>query len=192
MQRWSVCQDCAGRGTVIEQPCSECRGRGEIERTESIMVKVPPGIAEGMALRIPGHGMPSPARNGVPGDLYVIVRSAPDSRFERDGADLRREEPITVTEAVLGTARRVPTLEGEVEVTIPAGTQPDAVLRLAGKGLPHFGSRQRGDLLLRVRLVVPQRLTPRERELYEQLRAIEHIPTIVSGMRTRRGKQERR
>ena len=187
VQRWFVCPECAGRGTVIEQPCGECHGRGEIERTESLNVKIPAGVEEGMALRIPAHGMPSPAKNGVPGDLYVIVRSSPDPRFERAGADLWRDEPLTITEAVLGTTRRVPTLEGEVEVKIPGGTQPDSVLRLGGKGLPHFGNRQRGDLLLRMHLAVPQRLTPRQRELYEQLHALEHTPSsTTSSTRSRR------
>jgi molecular chaperone DnaJ len=173
VQSFSICPACEGRGEVIDTPCPECGGRGVVRREESLTVNVPVGVEEGMALRIAGHGMPSEEKGGVPGDLFVIVRSAPDVRFERAGADLWRMEEVTIAEAVLGTTRDVPTLDKAVEVTIPAGTQPDAVLRLAGKGLPEFGARGRGDLYLRLRVRVPGRLSAAERELYERLRALE-------------------
>jgi molecular chaperone DnaJ len=173
VQTISVCPTCQGRGEIIDQPCPQCRGLGQVEREESLTVNVPIGVEEGMALRVPGHGMPSEDKAGQPGDLYVVVRSAPDARFERAGADLWRTEMIMLPEAALGTTRLVPTLDGTVEVTLPPGTQPDSVLRLAGKGLPEFGGRGRGDLYLRVRVQVPARLTARQRELYEELRALE-------------------
>ena len=173
VQTITVCPSCHGRGEFIDQPCPQCRGLGQTERDESLTVNIPVGVEEGMALRVPGHGMPSEEKGGQPGDLYVVVRSAPDARFERAGADLWRVETLCLPEAVLGTERLVPTLDGTVEVTLPAGTQPDSVLRLAGKGLPEFGGRGRGDLYLRVRVQVPARLTARQRELYEQLRTLE-------------------
>jgi molecular chaperone DnaJ len=173
VQNITVCPDCGGAGTVIDQPCPNCGGRGRVEREETLTVNVPVGVEEGMALRIPGHGLPSEVPGGAPGDLFVIVHSAADPRFERAGADLWRSETLSIPEAVLGTTRRVPTLEAEVEVTIPPGTQPESVLRLAGQGLPEFGGRGRGDLYLRLRLSVPQQLTANERTLYEQLRALE-------------------
>lgn len=126
-----------------------------------------------MALRIPGYGLPSEVKGGPPGDLFVIVRSRRDPRFERDGADLWCVKTLSIPEAVLGTMRRVPTLDSPAEVTIPPGTQPDSALRLAGKGLPEFGTAAHGDLYLRLRLQVPEQPTPRERELYEQLRDLE-------------------
>jgi molecular chaperone DnaJ len=129
-----------------------------------------------MALRIPGHGMPADSKGRAPGDLYVVVRTAPDARFERSGANLWRDEPITVSEAALGTQRRVPTLDGQVQVSVPAGTQPGAILRLADKGLPEFGGRARGDLYVRVHVTVPERLSAKQRELYEQLRDLEAEP----------------
>lgn len=168
----SVCPTCHGRGQIIDEPCPECQSSGEIQREEVLTVNVPIGVEEGMALRIPGHGMPSEEKGGVPGDLFVIVHTKPDPRFERAGADLWREEIVTVPEAVLGTLRTVPTLYGNAEVTIPPGTQPDSVLRLAGKGLPEFGGRSRGDLYLRLRIRIPEHLSARERELYQQLRAL--------------------
>jgi molecular chaperone DnaJ len=100
-----------------------------------------------------------------------VVRSAPDSRFERAGADLWRAESVPVADAVLGVTREVPTLDGRATVSIPSGTQPGAVLRLRGKGLPRFGESRRGDLYLRVRVEVPDRLDAEERRLWEQLRA---------------------
>jgi molecular chaperone DnaJ len=168
----SPCPVCGGSGQIIDQPCPTCHGTGQTEREESLTVNVPLGVEEGMALRVPGHGMPAQEKGGVAGDLFVIVRSARDPRFERAGADLWREEVLTIPEAVLGTRRDVPTLDGQVEVTIPPGTQPDAVLRLAGKGLPDFGGRATGDLFLRLRVAVPQRLSAKERQLYEALREL--------------------
>jgi molecular chaperone DnaJ len=167
------CEACHGRGQVIEQLCPECQGRGQTEREESLTVNVPVGVEEGMVLRIPGHGMPAGVRGGVPGDLYVVVHSTPDARFERAGADLWRGEVISIAEAVLGAHRTVPTLDGQIEVSIPAGTQPDSVLRVGGKGLPEFGGRGRGDLYVRLRLKVPERLSAKQRELYEQLHALD-------------------
>jgi molecular chaperone DnaJ len=169
----TLCPECGGRGEIIEEPCRACGGTGLLERTESLTVNVPVGAEDGMALRVPGHGLPSEAPGGTPGDLFVIVRSEPDPRFERDGADLWRRETLSVPEAVLGTKRTVPSLDGTVEVSIPSAAQPGLVLRLAGKGLPHFGGRGRGDLYLRLEVQIPERLSKRQRELYEQLRALE-------------------
>jgi molecular chaperone DnaJ len=172
IQQITLCPACHGRGSVIEHPCPECRGRGEVEREESLTVKIPVGIEEGMALRIPGKGMPSPDPGGMPGDLFVVVYARRDPRFERAGADLLRLESIPLTVAVLGAKLDVPTLDGSASVTVPAGTQPDAVLRLKGKGLPTFGGGHRGDLYLRIGVRIPEHLTHEERDLYERLRAI--------------------
>lgn len=172
-QRVTVCPKCHGRGSIIDSPCAECGGSGSVEKDETLTVKVPVGIEDGTALRIPGHGMPSEEHGGVPGDLLVVVHSASDPRFERDGADLWRSESVSLPDAVLGVQREVPTVDGKAVVTIPAGTQPDAVLRLRGKGLPRFGGGRRGDLLLRLRVVVPEKLNAEERKLYQRLRELQ-------------------
>ena len=172
IQQVSTCPACHGRGSIIEHPCTECRGSGEVEREEDLTVKIPQGVEEGMALRIPGKGMPSPEAGGADGDLFVVVRSRPDPRFERAGADLLRREAIPLTDAVLGATLQVPTLDGSVSVTIPPGTQPGALLRLKEKGLPEFGNGRHGELYLRIEVHVPERLTREERELYERLRTI--------------------
>jgi len=171
LQQITICPVCGGRGEVVDKPCGECGGRGEVERDERLTVKVPAGAEEGMALRIPAHGLPSTEPEGVPGDLYVIVRSAPDTRFERLGTDLWRTETIDIADAALGTRLRVPTLDGAVEVSVPPGIQPDEVLRLRGKGLADF-SGGRGDLNLRIQVRVPEHPSAAERDLYEQLRAL--------------------
>lgn len=170
IQQISVCPDCAGRGFLIDKPCPECGGTGKAEREETLSVAIPVGVEEGMALRIAGRGMPSREPGGNPGDLFVVVRTAPDSRFERDGADLWRSETIAVADAVLGTQLKVPTLDHPAEVTIPPGTQPDALLRVRGKGLPEFGSKQHGDLYLRIRVHIPEHPSSAEQELYQKLR----------------------
>ena len=124
-----------------------------------------------MALRIPGHGLPS-RDGGATGDLFVVVQTAPDPRFERDGADLWHREEISVADAVLGTGLDVPTVNGRLKVTIPPGTQPNSVLRLRGKGLPEFGGRKRGDLYLRVDVHIPEKVGTEERKLWERLRTV--------------------
>ena len=168
----TTCSSCHGRGSVIDDPCRACNGTGRTEKGESLELTIPPGAEEGVALRIPGHGMPSDDAKGPPGDLYVIIRSKPDDRFQRLGADLWRSETVEVADAVLGGHRRVPTLDGDVEVKIPPGTQPDETLRLRGKGLPLYGSDRFGDLNIRVHVHIPERPSAKERELYQQLRAL--------------------
>jgi len=171
-QQITTCPACEGKGHFIDTPCPKCGGRGELERDEQISVKVPPGVEDGMALRVPGHGYPSPQSGAAPGDLLVVIRSSPDERFTRRGADLWREETIDAVDAVLGTRLRVPTLKGEAKVSVPAGTQPDTVLRLDGKGLPNFKARGHGSLYVRVNVHVPEKLSSEERKLFEQLQAI--------------------
>ena len=170
LQQITTCSACQGKGTVIDKPCPQCGGTGQTEREEQLSVRIPVGAEEGMALRIPGKGFPAAEGGGAPGDLFVIVRTAADPRFERAGADLWRAERISVLGAVLGTTLEVPTMNGVASVRVPAGTQPDAVIRLRGKGLPEFGARRRGDLYLRIHVSIPEKLTREERSLYERLR----------------------
>jgi molecular chaperone DnaJ len=168
----TTCPDCGGRGYFIDTPCPTCAGTGQMRAQESLAVKIPAGAEDGLILRIPGRGHPSEERGGVPGDLHVIVRTAPDARFRRDGADLWREEAIDVAEAVLGAEISVPTLGGPVALKVPPGTQPDAQFRLRGKGLPRFGARGHGDLYVQVNVRVPEQLGAEERKLWERLRAL--------------------
>ncbi|WP_153110032.1 DnaJ C-terminal domain-containing protein [Propionivibrio limicola] len=168
----TVCPTCGGRGFFIDDPCPACQGRGQTLIAEKLTVKVPVGVDEGMVLRIPGHGVAAQEAGGTPGDLFVIVHTLPHAQFKRDGSDLWSVQELSLTDAVLGTQLQIPTLDGPTSVQVPPGTQPDTVLRLRHKGLPSFGHSGRGDLLLRMRLVVPEHLSAEERKLYEQLRQI--------------------
>ncbi len=171
LQQITTCPECAGRGSIIDTPCPECGGKGRVSREEALTVRIPVGVEEGMVLRVPGHGWPA-ARSGLPpGDLFVAVRTADDPRFERHGRDLYRVETIEVADAVLGTSIDVPTLDDQVAVDVPAGTQPNSMLRLRGKGLPRFGGGGRGDLYVRVQVHIPERLSERQRLLFEQVRS---------------------
>lgn len=172
IQQITPCLTCHGQRVFIDQLCPKCEGKGEVQRDEVLEVTIPVGVEEGTALRIPGKGMPSPVAGGLAGDLFVLVQSLPDSRFKREGSGLWRTETISITDAVLGAALEVATLDGSATVQIPPGTQPDALLRLRGKGLPEFGSRKRGNLYLRIQVHVPEKVTSEERKLYERLREL--------------------
>ena len=169
-QQVTICPVCHGQGTFIDKPCKTCGGHGEVNQEDNLKVTIPAGVDEGTALRIPGHGLSSPAAGGPPGDLFVIVHSQRDPRFERHGADLWRREIIAIPDAVLGTKISVPTLDGEVQVKVPAGSQPDEVLRLKGKGLPVFGAPMRGDMNIRLQIHIPENPSKAEKNLYRQLR----------------------
>lgn len=173
-QQISVCPVCHGQGMFIDRQCKECHGTGQVDKAESLKVKIPKGCKEGMALRISGHGLPSPEANGLAGDLYVIIHTAPDPRFERLGADLWCTETITIADAVLGTHIDVPTLNSTLKVKVPAGTQHDEVLRVREKGLPHFSSDRKGDIKIRIQIRIPTKLNTEERKLYEQLQGLSH------------------
>jgi molecular chaperone DnaJ len=170
MQTITTCPVCRGRGRIVDEPCSRCEGRGQVARDETLVVQIPRGVHERMVLRVPGKGLPAPGGGAPPGDLYVVVRTAPDPRFHRRGADLWREEAVAAADAVLGTRFDVPTLEGHASVEVPPGSQPDTVLRLRGKGLPEFRSGHRGDLYVALRVELPEHPTREERKLWERLR----------------------
>jgi molecular chaperone DnaJ len=172
IQQIATCPSCHGRGQFIDDPCRECHGSGEVQRTDTITVKIPVGVEEGMALRVAGHGMASAEAGGTPGDLFVVIHSRPDPRFERRGADLWRTQALDLTDAVLGTTVQVPTLDEAVTVKIEPGTQPDSVLRLRGKGLPVFGGGPHGDLYLDVQVQIPERLSREERRHFKRLREL--------------------
>jgi DnaJ-class molecular chaperone len=140
-------------------------------REETVTIRVPPGIPEGATLRLAGHGMPSPVPGGPTGDAYVSIRARADPRFTRSGADLWYDLHIQAPDVALGVTMAVPVPEGQARVRVPPGTRPGSVLRVEGKGLPRHGGHGRGSLNLTVILDIPRQLSPRQRQLYEQLRA---------------------
>lgn len=166
-----TCPNCHGAGRIIETPCTVCHGRGTDVRTRSIKVKVPAAVKDGSVIRLKGKG--APGRNGgPPGDLLVTVHVARHEIFTRKGNDLVLTVPVTFTEAALGTKIEVPTLDGPVTLRVPPGTPSGKTFRVSGRGIrPERGKT--GDLLVRVEVVVPKRVSRDEKKLLEQLASFE-------------------
>ncbi|MBD9368244.1 molecular chaperone DnaJ [Xanthomonas sp. XNM01] len=165
-----ACPDCGGRGQTIRNPCKECHGAGRIEDEKVLSVKIPAGVDSGDRIRLTGEGEAGPPGT-PPGDLYVEVRVREHAIFQRDGDDLHCEVPIRISQAALGDIARVPTLDGDAEIRIPAETQTGKVFRLRGKGVKSVRSRVAGDLYCRVVVETPVNLTPEQRELLEKFEA---------------------
>lgn len=163
-----TCERCHGTGTVIEDPCPECRGRGRVRRTRASEVRIPPGVDTGLRLRIPGEGEPG-ERGGPPGDLYIVIRVREHPVFRREDDDILVQKAISFTQATLGAVVNVPTLDGEVELRIPEGTQTGTVMRLRGRGMPKLRGSGRGDQHVTIVVETPTRLSDQEKELLRQL-----------------------
>lgn len=162
------CPVCGGKGLLIETPCRNCRGSGLTRKRRKITVKVPVGIDEGYQLRLRGEGDMAQG-GGEPGDLYVLVHIMPHELFVRDGEDLHYVQIISYPQAVLGTEIEVPTLEEPAKIKINPGTQVGTVISLRGKGMPRFRGYGKGNLLVRLGIAVPEKVSKKERELLEQL-----------------------
>lgn len=166
----SPCSRCGGLGQVITTPCPKCRGEGRITVERTYHVDVPGGVSDGSTLRLSRRGAVGP-RGGAPGDLYVHLRVAEHPDFRRDGDHLITEIPVSIAQAALGTQLTLATLDGDEELTIPAGTQPGHRFVLRGKGVTRLQGRGRGDLVAIVRVEVPTKLTDAEVELLKQFAA---------------------
>jgi molecular chaperone DnaJ len=163
----SACPRCNGEGRIIEEPCETCRGDGRTERKRTLVVSIPAGIDEGHQIRLTNEGEVGP-RGGPAGSLYVAVHVAPHAELKRDGTELYYQARVSIAQAALGTRISVPTVDGDEEVEIKAGTQPDTEIRLRGKGVPHLRrSGSRGDLHVLVDVHVPTKLSRKQRELLE-------------------------
>ena len=161
------CPRCHGAGRIVEHPCPTCSGSGVERRTRRFNVKIPPGVNDGARIKLPGRG--EPGQPGAPaGDLYVRVKVGDHPVFGRRGDDLTLELPVSYPEAALGAQVPVPTLNGPVKLKVPAGTQDGKTFRVRGKGAPKKGGGH-GDLLARVRVDVPRKLSRREKELLKEL-----------------------
>ena len=162
----SACPRCRGEGKIVETPCETCRGDGRLERKRTLRVTIPAGIDEGHQIRLTNEGELGP-RGGPPGSLYVAVHVSPHPTLKRDGTELYYEAEVSIAQAALGTRITVPTVDGDEEVEIKPGTQPDTEIRLRGKGVPHLRRTSRGDLHILVDVVVPTKLSKKQRELLE-------------------------
>jgi molecular chaperone DnaJ len=149
---------------VISSPCGTCRGQGKTKKTSQLSVTIPAGIDTGQRLKLSNEGEAG-EHGGPPGDLYIVIQVLDHDLFKRDGADIICEVPIPFAHAALGAEIDIPTLDGKVEMKVPAGTQSHKVFRLKGKGLPHLGRGSRGDQLVRVVVEVPSKLSGEQADL---------------------------
>ncbi len=161
------CSSCGGAGRIQNVLCSVCRGSGVVARLKRFEVKIPPGVKDGARVRIAGKG--SQGYGGTNGDLYLVISVKPHQLFERKGDDLHVEVAVPLTVAVLGGEVQVPTPKGKLALKIPPETQNGRTFRLAKQGMPHLGNSSRGDLLARVSVVLPTKLSGEEKKLFEQL-----------------------
>jgi len=160
------CPRCRGNGVIVEKPCKTCGGTGHERVTKRYAVKIPAGAKDGTRVRLKGKG--EPGRNGGPaGDLYVVVSVDPSPLYERRDADLVLDVPVTYPEAALGATVEIPTPEGPVNLKVPAGTESGKLLRVKGRGAPKLTGGGKGDLLARVKITVPKKLSKAEKEALE-------------------------
>ncbi len=166
-----TCDRCGGLGQSLRRACPNCRGQGRVEVVRERTIRIPAGVDTGTRLRLQGEGEGGVA-GGPAGDLYVVIRAEDHPLFQRDGANLILELPISIAQAALGCQVDAPRVDGKRPVEVPAGTQPGDVLRLRGEGLPRPGGGPRGDLLVEVLVETPTRLDDRQRELLEEFARI--------------------
>ena len=168
MVQVTTCPVCGGRGKVIQAHCPTCSGRGTVRKTRRKKVTIPAGVDDGTRIRLAGEGQPG-VNNGPPGDMYLLVRVRPHQYFRRRDDDILLDLNVNVAQATLGAEVKVPTVDGDVKLKIPAGTQPGKIIRMRGKGVPHLRRDTRGDQLVIVNVTIPKNLRQEERELFEQL-----------------------
>lgn len=162
----STCDKCGGKGTVVDSPCPTCAGRGKTRKSRKINVKIPAGVDTGNVMPLRGQGEHG-SNDGPPGDLYIRINVARSSKFDRRGNDIFIDTHISMGKATLGTEITVPTVDGDVKYTIPAGTQSGTMFRLKGKGVPRVNSSGRGDQYVKVIVDIPKNLTAKQKEALE-------------------------
>lgn len=162
----SACDKCGGKGSVVETPCSTCAGRGKVRKSRKINVKIPAGVDTGNVMPLRGQGEHG-SNDGPPGDLYIRINVARSSKFDRRGNDIFIDAHISMGKAALGTEIAVPTVDGDVKYTVPAGTQSGTMFRLKGKGVPRVNSSGRGDQYVKVIVDIPKNLTAKQKEALE-------------------------
>jgi len=164
----SACPACQGSGEVVVNPCTQCHGQKQVQRTRSLKVRVPAGISSEQQIRLTGEGAPG-IDGGPPGNLYVFIRVQRHELFSRRGDDILLNLDINVAQAALGDEVTVPSIEGESTLKIPAGTQSGTVFRMRGMGVPHLNRTGRGDQLIMTNVVIPKKLTDEQQRLFSEL-----------------------
>ncbi|MBI2887937.1 MAG: molecular chaperone DnaJ [Chloroflexi bacterium] len=178
----AMCPTCRGEGQRITSPCSACGGAGRQQVSKKIRVTIPPGVDDSTQIRLTGEG-DAGVRGGPPGNLYVVLSIRPHELFQRQDDHILYTLPINVVQAALGATLEVPTLDGPVPLKVPPGTQTGAVFRLRGHGVQHLRGSGRGDEIVSIQVVVPERLTERQRQLFADLAATFEEEERASGER---------
>ena len=169
----TTCPSCQGAGSVVTDPCGDCRGRGYVGEKHKMDVAIPAGVDDGMRVRLTGQGEPAPG-GGTPGDVYCFIHVREHELFHRDGSHLILQLPITYSQAALGANIEVPTLSGPADLEVPAGTASGDVFRLRGHGMPDPHGRRKGDLMVQTFIEVPKKLNERQEELLRELAELDH------------------
>ncbi len=169
--RTQACPECGGRGVIIEHPCKACDGAGRTIEQRELNVDIPPGIHDGQRIRLSGEGHAG-TLGGRAGDVYVLVHVKPDPRFVREGNDIYSQVDLTIVQAALGASVKIETLDGELDLELPAGVQPGESRLLRGKGMPVLQGFGRGDHRVLVNVAVPRHVTPEQRRLLEEFEAV--------------------
>jgi molecular chaperone DnaJ len=169
-----TCSTCHGTGSVVTDPCPNCKGEGRILQQRAVEAKIPAGVEDGTRIRFSGGGEAGPF-GGPPGDLYVVLHVKEHPFFVREGNDLHCVVPISITQAAVGAEIRVPTLEGEHTLKVPDGTQPGTTFRIRNKGVPVLNGHGKGDLYVEVRVQIPTKLNKRQKELLQELETTSKI-----------------
>jgi molecular chaperone DnaJ len=176
----TTCHSCGGEGTIVEKPCTDCRGIGRVNKKRKLSIKVPAGVDSGVRLRLAGEGEPGPA-GGPSGDLFVVLHVKESNRFIRDGLDLIMEQPVGIAQAALGCKIKIKTLDEEKDIEIPAGIQFGERITIAGAGVPHLKGVGRGDLHVEIRVVVPKKLNKEQKEILQKYADVSKEGTSGSG-----------
>ena len=175
----ATCPTCGGAGRLLKSPCVECRGQGRVQQTKTLSVRIPAGVDTGSQIRISGEGEAG-VRGGQPGDLYVVLRVKPHGQLARHEQDIVYELRVNMVQAALGDRIEIPTLEGSVEIAIPAGTQNGQSFRLQGRGMPDVRGGRRGDQYVVVQVVIPKDLNPEQKALLRKVGGLTGKPEKVA------------
>lgn len=173
------CPTCGGSGRILKHPCTQCRGQGRMQKAKRIAVKIPAGVDTGSQIRLSGEGEAG-VRGGPPGDLYVVLRVKPHPHLARHEQDVVYELRVNIVQAALGDRIEIPTLDGPVEIAIPAGTQHGQSFRLQGRGMPDVRGGRRGDQYVVAQVVVPKDLNPEQKALLRKVGGLTGKPEKVS------------
>jgi molecular chaperone DnaJ len=164
----TTCSSCGGEGTIVKDPCPDCRGDGRIKGSSSVEVKIPAGVSTGNYITLSGQGDTAP-RGGVPGDLIIVIEEEEHELFERHGFDILLDLPVTFSQLALGDKVEIPTIDGKAALKIPAGTHSHKIFRLKGKGIPRLHDHGRGDQLVRLIAWTPQKMSDEDKKTFEAL-----------------------